>query len=92
MASHISQDARDACPPINLICLHYHNAIRAEFGRMAQSAKELEKLPAGKLFEQLATMRTQCRFLEKICTYHSSVEDEVGARIPYREDLLKEAM
>lgn len=66
------------CPPINIIYSHYHNAIRAELSRLANNVNELEKLTTGKLAERLAALRTQCRFLEKIYKYHSSVEDEVS--------------
>ena len=66
------------CPPINLIYSHYHNAIRAELSRLSQNANELEKVTTAKLAERLAALRTQCRFLEKIYKYHSSVEDEVS--------------
>lgn len=65
------------CPPINLIYSHYHNAVRAELDRLSENASELEKVSAGKVGDRLIALRTQCRFLEKIYKYHSSVEDEV---------------
>lgn len=79
MASLSGSDAQSGfeCPPINLIYSHYHNAIRAELARLSKNANELEKVSVGKLSDRLGALRTQCRFLEKIYKYHSSVEDEV---------------
>ena len=84
MASLSGSDAQSGyeCPPINLIYSHYHNAIRGELARLSKNANELEQLAVGKLADQLLSLRSQCRFLEKIYKYHSSVEDEVS-RCPY---------
>lgn len=65
------------CPPMNLIYLHYHNAIRAELDRVASSVNELEKAPTSDISDRLSALKKQYRFLEKIYKYHSSVEDEV---------------
>lgn len=64
------------CPPINLIYLHYHNAIRSELDRLSKSVNELERADAA-LGKSLAALKSQYRFLEKVYRYHSSVEDEV---------------
>ena len=70
-------------PPINLIYSHYHNSIRAELDRLSQNANELEEwVSVGKCTDRLLAFRSQCRFLEKIYKYHSSVEDEVGQAKP----------
>lgn len=66
------------CPPINLIYLHYHNAIRAELNRLSKSVNELEKSSPTKVTDRLSVLKTQYRFLEKVYKYHSSVEDEVN--------------
>lgn len=66
------------CPPINLIYLHYHSSIRAELDRMLKAVTALESEKEENLGDRLTGLKRQCRFLEKVYKYHSSVEDEVS--------------
>ncbi|GAX84312.1 hypothetical protein CEUSTIGMA_g11734.t1 [Chlamydomonas eustigma] len=64
-----------AGPPISILYLHFHNAIRSALEEVQLDVRSLENLsePSTKLLE----LRERCRFLEQVHLYHSSVEDEV---------------
>ncbi len=64
--------------PVNLLYLHFHDAIRAELVSLETALGELEAATAlGTLSTDLLALKDRYVFLQQIYGYHSNVEDEV---------------
>lgn len=64
-------------PPINIIYQHFHDSIRAELGRLAGLACDLERATGSEVEVVLRALKERYQFMEQVYRYHSSVEDEV---------------
>ena len=74
--------------PVNFVYLHVHNAIREELLGLEAGVKELlSETDEAALLGKLAALKKRYTFLERIYKYHSSVEDEVNARLRWSTPL-----
>ena len=64
--------------PLNLLYLHFHDAIRAELVSLETALGKLEATTTvGTLTLDLLALKDRYVFLQQIYGYHSNVEDEV---------------